>query len=128
MIAINFNADFGDISLSKTNDLSMLPDTDQAITQAIHTVLKTEYSDYRLRPYYGIDFQKWIGTPINTSLADTIKREIEARIMEIPGISDKKPEVLYIINKNTIIFRIIIKGTDSINFSFVKDKGVRVLR
>ena len=125
---INFNADFGDLSLNKSGDLSMLPTSDENIVQAIHTMLKTEYHDYRLRPYYGIDFQKWIGNPINVTLAETIKREIDARLSEISGIKTKSPEVLYIIGKNSITYRITLKGTDSINFSFTKDKGVKVLK
>ena len=125
---INFNADFGDLSLNKSGDLSMLPTSDENIVQAIHTMLKTEYHDYRLRPYYGIDFQKWIGNPINVTLAETIKREIDARLSEISGIKTKNPEVLYIIGKNSITYRITLKGTDSINFSFTKDKGVKVLK
>lgn len=125
---INFNADFGDLSLNKSGDLSMLPTSDENIVQAIHTMLKTEYHDYRLRPYYGIDFQKWIGNPINVTLAETIKREIDARLSEISGIKTKNPEVLYIIGKNSITYRITLKGSDSINFSFTKDKGVKVLR
>lgn len=128
MSHMNFNVDFGDLSLTKSSDLSKLQTTDEDITQAVHTILKTNHGDYRLRPYYGIDFQKWIGRPINITLADTIKREIDARLAEITGIKSKQPEVLYILGKNTITFRITLKGTDSINFSFVKDKGVKVLR
>lgn len=128
MSHINFNVDFGDLSLTKNSDISILQTTDEDIVQAVHTILKTNHHDYRLRPYYGIDFQKWIGNPINTTLAETIKREIEARLNEITGIKNKQPEVLYILSKNTITFRITLKGTDSINFSFVKDKGVKVLK
>ena len=34
----------------------------------------------------------------------------------------------YIINKNTIEYRIIIDGLKSIQFSFIKDKGFKVKR
>lgn len=128
MSTLDFNVDYGDIEISPTKDLSTLQTTDQDVIQCIHSLLKTEQGDYRLRPNYGIDFQKWIGAPINVPLADAIKREIEERLFELPQVKEKKPEVLYIIQKSTIVFRIIVKGSDSVNFTFVKDKGVKVLR
>lgn len=124
MQAVNFNVDYGDLSV----DAPTLPTSDQEVVQAIHTLLKTEFGDYRLRPEFGIDFQKWIGSPISTVLADSIKNELLARLNSNPKIRERKLEIPYIINKNTIVFRIILKGIDSIDFSFVKDKGVKVLR
>lgn len=128
MSTIDLNADFGDIELTKAGDLSILTVSDQDIVQAIVTLLKTEYGDYRLRPYYGIDFQKWIGQSVGVGLADTIKAHVTAKLNSIPQIKERNPEVYYIIQKNAIAFRIISKGIDSVDFSFIKDKGVKVLR
>ena len=127
MSTINFNVAYGDISLNN-NEILKLESSDEDVIQCIHTLLKTEENDYRLRPNYGIDFQKWFGRHINIELAEAIKYEIISKMNDILQIKNRRPEIYYILGKNEIIYRIIVQGIDSVNFSFVKDKGVKVVK
>lgn len=128
MSTINFNASYGDLAITKANDIATVPSLDEEVTQCLHTLLKTEYKDYRLSPNYGVDFQKWLGLTINKQLAETIKLELESKMKAIPQVASRSPAVMYILEKQSIIFRITVKGIDTpIDFSFTRDKGVRVL-
>ena len=67
------------------------------------------------------------GESISVQLAENIKSVILENILkENTAVYAYDVNIPYIINKNTIEYRIIIDGLKSIQFSFIKDKGFKV--
>lgn len=110
---IDFNASFGDLLLTRAGDISMLQG-DQETIQAIQCLLKSEYKDYKYAPYFGANFNKWLGKPVTPQLASEIQAELEAKTGQ---------KVLFYIENNAIFFRIYVNGVGK-DFSFTRDKGV----
>ena len=71
-----------------------------------------------------LDLSKDDLEPLAGRSDDKFSQKVRNLVSHSPeGISEKNG---YIINKNTIEYRIIIDGLKSIQFSFIKDKGFKV--
>ena len=123
---INFNTSYGDISIV-SNDISMIKTREKDLVQKIIQTLRTNFKDYELSENYGCNLDSYVGLPITPKLAEEIKNNI---IFSIKKENDLlyavNINVPYIIEKNTIHYRIIIDGLDTIKYSFVKDKGFKL--
>ena len=123
---INFNTSYGDINIV-SNDISMIKTREKDLVQKIIQTLRTNFKDYELSENYGCNLDSYVGLPITPKLAEEIKNNI---IFSIKKENDLlyavNINVPYIIEKNTIHYRIIIDGLDTIKYSFVKDKGFKL--
>lgn len=123
---INFNTSYGDINIVN-NDISMIKTREKDLVQKIIQTLRTNFKDYELSENYGCNLDSYVGLPITPKLAEEIKNNI---IFSIKKENDLlyavNINVPYIIEKNTIHYRIIIDGLDTIKYSFVKDKGFKL--
>lgn len=123
---INFNTSYGDINIVN-NDISMIKTREKDLVQKIIQTLRTNFKDYELSENYGCNLDSYVGLPITPKLAEEIKNNI---IFSIKKENDLlyavNINVPYIIEKNTVHYRIIIDGLDTIKYSFVKDKGFKL--
>lgn len=123
---INFNTAYGDINIID-NDIDVNVFNDEEFIQNTIQALKTNEYDYALAPTYGANLDSYIGESISIQLAENIKSVILENILkENTAVYAYDVNIPYIINKNTIEYRIIIDGLKSIQFSFIKDKGFKV--
>lgn len=120
---INFNPAFGDISFIG-NDIELIRDTNKATYQEIVRLFKTNKKDYELNENYGLNFETYFGTPVSEELAEEIKKSIEDKLaLNEIVVNISNVEIIYIIDKNTIHFRIIIPGLSTIRVDFLQEKG-----
>lgn len=120
---INFNDGFGDISF-KNGDIDIVRDRDRTDILFLIKYFKTSYDDIEVTPEFGLDIDHYIGKPIDTGLAETLKSRIQkALITNKIIIRETDAEVLYIIKKNTIYFRLVLSDRESYNFKFLKEIG-----
>ena len=120
---INFNDGFGDISF-KNGDIDIVRDRDKTDILFLIKYFKTSYDDIEVIPEFGLDIDYYIGKPIDTELAETLKTRIQkALITNKIIIRESDAEVLYIIKKNTIYFRLVLSDRESYNFKFLKEIG-----
>lgn len=123
---INFNTAYGDINIID-NDIDVNVFNDEEFIQNTIQTLKTNEYDYALAATYGANLDSYIGESISVQLAENIKSVILENILkENTAVYAYDVNIPYIINKNTIEYRIIIDGLKSIQFSFIKDKGFKV--
>lgn len=123
---INFNTAYGDINIID-NDIDVNVFNDEEFIQNTIQALKTNEYDYALATTYGANLDSYIGESISVQLAENIKSVILENILkENTAVYAYDVNIPYIINKNTIEYRIIIDGLKSIQFSFIKDKGFKV--
>lgn len=124
---INFNIAYGDLTLGKDSDLSILRRDEEVIYQKIVQVLKTNYLDYENFPEYGANLDGYLGTPISEELAKTIQTNTLRRLNE-EYVTNKLDQnnLPYMIRGNSIYFRVIIPGLQTVKFGFYKGKGFKV--
>lgn len=123
---IYFNIAYGDISLNSNGDLSFISD-DAVVLQKILQVLKSSYLDYEHFPYYGADLESSKGKAITRKLAETIRDNTLLNINReyvVPTLS--KENLPFVIEGNTIHFRLLVTGLPSIKFNFSQDKGFKI--
>lgn len=120
---INFNVAYGDISLVG-NNLDIIRNDSKKITQDIIRLFKTDERDYELNRSYGLDLDRFKGKPISELLAEEIKTSMEDNFIKNGIVYDLNYlQILFIILENTINFRIMIPGMDSISLNFLQEKG-----
>lgn len=124
--SINFNPAFGDISLVNT-DINLVRNSTRNYANTLITLFKTNVEDFELDPQYGLNLDNFLGLGISEDLAISIELDMLSKIKKftnIPGVDSI--EIFHLIEGNTIHFRIIIPGIDSLNLSFLSDKGFTI--
>ena len=123
---INFNTAYGDISVIG-NDIEIVRGYSKKTTQDIIRLFKTNERDYELNVHYGLDLDRFIGQAISELLATEIKNSIEDALIKNEILKDlSNLQILYMIVENTINFRILIPGIDSISVDFLQEKGFEI--
>lgn len=123
---INFNTAYGDISIIG-NDIEIVRGYSKKITQDIIRLFKTNERDYELNVNYGLNLDRFIGQAISELLATEIKNSIEDALIKNEILKDlSNLQILYMIVENTINFRILIPGIDSISVDFLQEKGFEI--
>lgn len=123
---INFNIAYGDISFTH-GKIDMLIKESPIVLQKIIQVLKTNFEDYKHFPEYGANIEEFIGEPIDKNLADRIQGVVLSVINSedvLPSLN--KFNLPYVIQKNTILFRLIVDDYISLKLDFEKDKGFKL--
>ena len=123
---INFNTAYGDISIIG-NDIEIVRGYSKKTTQDIIRLFKTNERDYELNVNYGLNLDRFIGQAISELLATAIKNSIEDALIKNEILKDlSNLQILYMIIENTINFRILIPGIDSISVDFLQEKGFEI--
>lgn len=123
---INFNTAYGDISIIG-NDIEIVRGYSKKTTQDIIRLFKTNERDYELNVNYGLNLDRFIGQAISELLATEIKNSIEDALIKNEILKDlSNLQLLYMIVENTINFRILIPGIDSISVDFLQEKGFEI--
>ena len=123
---INFNTSYGDISIVN-NDINITKTKEKDLVQKIIPTIRTNYKDYEFSEDYGCNLDTYIGLEVSPALAEEIKNNILFNIKkENDLLYSVDIDIPYIIEKNTIHYRIMIDGLDTIRYSFVKDKGFKL--
>ena len=123
---INFNTAYGDISIIG-NDVEIIRGYSKKTAQDIIRLFKTNERDYELDASYGLDLDRFIGKAISDLLAVEIKNSIEDTLIKNEIIKDlSNLQILYMIIENTINFRIMLPGIDSITVDFLQEKGFEI--
>lgn len=123
---INFNTAYGDISIIG-NDVEIIRGYSKKTAQDIIRLFKTNERDYELDANYGLDLDRFIGKAISDLLAVEIKNSIEDALIKNEIIKDlSNLQILYMIIENTINFRIMLPGIDSITVDFLQEKGFEI--
>ena len=123
---INFNTAYGDISIIG-NDVEIIRGYSKKTAQDIIRLFKTNERDYELDASYGLDLDRFIGKAISDLLAVEIKNSIEDALIKNEIIKDlSNLQILYMIIENTINFRIMLPGIDSITVDFLQEKGFEI--
>ena len=123
---INFNTAYGDISIIG-NDVEIIRGYSKKTAQDIIRLFKTNERDYELDVSYGLDLDRFIGKAISDLLAVEIKNSIEDALIKNEIIKDlSNLQILYMIIENTINFRIMLPGIDSITVDFLQEKGFEI--
>lgn len=123
---INFNTAYGDISIIG-NDVEIIRGYSKKTAQDIIRLFKTNERDYELDVSYGLDLDRFIGKAISDLLAVEIKNSIEDTLIKNEIIKDlSNLQILYMIIENTINFRIMLPGIDSITVDFLQEKGFEI--
>ena len=125
MSGIDFNTGYGDISFVG-NDIELLRQEDKVTVQDIINIFKTNKQDYYLFPEFGMNLDKYIGRSVSRSLALSMQDTIVTKLSEYTGIEESSIQLPFVIEKNKIIFRLMIPGIKTINLSFLKETGFRV--
>ena len=122
----NFNTAYGDISIIG-NDVEIIRGYSKKTAQDIIRLFKTNERDYELDASYGLDLDRFIGKAISDLLAVEIKNSIEDALIKNEIIKDlSNLQILYMIIENTINFRIMLPGIDSITVDFLQEKGFEI--
>ena len=123
---INFNPVYGDISFVG-NDIEISRNRNKKLTQELIILFKTEDKDYELNQEFGLDLNSFLGKPISEELAFQIRSAMLKKLDKYELVKDVSlVEILHIIDKNTIHFRIIIPGMSSLSLDFLQEKGFQV--
>lgn len=123
---INFNTSYGDISIVN-NDINIIKTKEKDLVQKVIQTIRTNYKDYEFSKDYGCNLETYIGLEVSPALAEEIKNNILFNIKkENDLLYSVDIDIPYIIEKNTIHYRIMIDGLDTIRYSFVKDKGFKL--
>ena len=123
---INFNTSYGDISIVN-NDINIIKTKEKNLVQKVIQTIRTNYKDYEFSEDYGRNLETYIGLEVSPELAEEIKNNILFNIKrENDLLYSVDIDIPYIIEKNTIHYRIMIDGLDTIRYSFVKDKGFKL--
>lgn len=123
---INFNTSYGDISIVN-NDINIIKTKEKDLVQKIIQTIRTNYKDYEFSEDYGCNLDTYIGLEVSPALAEEIKNNILFNIKKENNLLYSVDiDIPYIIEKNTIHYRIMIDGLDTIRYSFVKDKGFKL--
>lgn len=123
---INFNPVYGDISFVG-NDIEISRNRNKKLTQELIILFKTEDKDYELNQDFGLDLNSFLGKPISEELAFQIRSAMLKKLDKYELVKDVSlVEILHIIDKNTIHFRIIIPGMSSLSLDFLQEKGFQV--
>ena len=123
---INFNPVYGDISFVG-NDIEISRNRNKKLTQELIILFKTEDKDYELNQEFGLDLNSFLGKPISEELAFQIRSAMLKKLDKYELVKDVSlVEILHIIDKNTIHFRIIIPGMSSLSLDFLQEKGFQI--
>lgn len=123
---INFNPVYGDISFVG-NDIEISRNRNKKLTQELIILFKTEDKDYELNQDFGLDLNSFLGKPISEELAFQIRSAMLKKLDKYELVKDVSlVEILHIIDKNTIHFRIIIPGMSSLSLDFLQEKGFQI--
>ena len=127
MADINFNPAYGDITILR-NDIIKNPTEIEDKYQKMVLLFKTNFNDFKYSPRWGLDLDSYIGMSVDNTLAERIKYKITSALINEKIVNNEDNlEVLYIIGKNTINFRVLIKGLKSLNLSFMKEQGFKLI-
>lgn len=123
---VNFNTAYGDISIVG-NDIEIVRGYSRKTTQDIIRLFKTNERDYELNINYGLDLERFFGRPVSELLGTEIKNSIEDALIKNEILTDLSSlQILYMIVENTINFRIMLPGIDSITVDFLQEKGFEI--
>ena len=124
--SINFNPAFGDISVNN-GDINLVRNGFRNHGNTLITLFKTNILDYELDPDYGLNLDSFIGQGVSEDLATRIELDIISKIKKFTFIPEMNSiEIFHLIEDNTIHFRIIIPGVDSLNLSYLSEKGFTI--
>ena len=127
MADINFNPAYGDITILR-NDIIKNPTEIEDKYQKMVLLFKTNFNDFKYSHQWEKKKKTYIGMSVDNTIAERIKYKITSALVNEKIVNNEDNlEVLYIIGKNTINFRVLIKGLKSLNLSFMKEQGFKLI-
>lgn len=118
--SISFDSDW----TFDSQDILILTDQSEIILQGIKDRLATDYGDYELNKKYGFNSQAFIGRPADENTAEDLVTAMSHVLTFDRFLSQISFNILWILDKHSIVFRLILADESAITFTYNSNAGL----